>query len=312
MKLRTLGGALLTVACSATAAWADGLPSAAKPEDVGFSSERLKRLTAAVRADVDKGLLPGAVILIARNGKVAYHEAIGFQDREQRLPMKADAIFRIASLTKPITAVAIMMLVEEGRIQLEDAVAVYLPELKNLQVGDWHESTLGSIESNRQRAQPLEATHEMISGLSAEGFGDAAGHHVSAGGNDLLASRQQIGKHRETQHGVSQNSSTCPERQALAIFFHDDTQRPQIQVLHAARSAADDMPRRRAIVGNDTGKIEFEVAVARVDDFQRRHDELHGGQCPGDRASRTAQFAPGHQRDLRLDPRMDQLGDRQL
>lgn len=135
---------MLTVACSATAAWADGLPSAAKPEDVGFSSERLKRLTAAVRADVDKGLLPGAVILIARNGKVAYHEAIGFQDREQRLPMKADAIFRIASLTKPITAVAIMMLVEEGRIQIEDAVSVYLPELKNLQVGVERASASGA------------------------------------------------------------------------------------------------------------------------------------------------------------------------
>jgi CubicO group peptidase (beta-lactamase class C family) len=75
------------------------------------------------------------VVLIARNGKVAYCEAIGFQDREKKLPMRTDAIFRIASMSKPITSVAIMMLVEEGKIQLEDPAWAYLPELKDLQVG---------------------------------------------------------------------------------------------------------------------------------------------------------------------------------
>ena len=111
------------------------LTNAARPEEVGFSSVRLQRLTTAVRADVDKELLPGAVILIARHGKIAYQEAIGFQDRESKLAMKSDAIFRIASLTKPITSVAVMMLVEEGRIQLEDPVSAYLPELNDLRVG---------------------------------------------------------------------------------------------------------------------------------------------------------------------------------
>jgi len=121
--------------CIAFSALAQGLPKATHPEDVGFSSERLQRLTSAFQTDVDKGTIPGAVVLIARNGKVAYLEAFGFQDREKKIPMSTDAIFRIASMSKPLTSVAVMMLVEEGKIQLEDQVSVYLPEFKNLQVG---------------------------------------------------------------------------------------------------------------------------------------------------------------------------------
>src|SRR5262245_13675272 len=115
MDARAACATLLLVA-TMTSWSADGLSRAGKPEDAGFSSERLHRLTVQVRADVDKGLWPGAVILIARNGQTVYHEAIGFQDREKRLAMRADTIFRIASLTKPITSVALMLLVEEGRV----------------------------------------------------------------------------------------------------------------------------------------------------------------------------------------------------
>ena len=121
--------------CIAFSALAQGLPKASQPEDVGFSSERLKRVTSAFQTDVDKGTIPGAVVLVARNGKVAYLEAIGFQDREKKVPMSTDAIFQIASMTKPFTSVAIMMLVEEGKILLSDPASVYLPEFKTLQVG---------------------------------------------------------------------------------------------------------------------------------------------------------------------------------
>ena len=79
---------------------------------------------------MDKGAIPGAVILIARDGKIADLEAIGFQDREKKTPMGTDAIFRIASMSKPITSVAIMMLVEEGKIQLENPISLFLPELR--------------------------------------------------------------------------------------------------------------------------------------------------------------------------------------
>jgi CubicO group peptidase (beta-lactamase class C family) len=76
------------------------LANASQPEDVGFSSERPKRVTNAFQTDVDRGAIPGAVILVARDGKVAYFETFGFQDREKQTPMKTDAVFRIASMTK--------------------------------------------------------------------------------------------------------------------------------------------------------------------------------------------------------------------
>ncbi|WP_201767127.1 serine hydrolase domain-containing protein, partial [Bradyrhizobium sp. STM 3809] len=125
----------LLMASSTAPVVAEGLPKANSPEALGLSSERLQRLTNAFQADVDKGLIPGAVVLIARKGKVAYAKAFGFQDREKQVPMKPDAIFRIASMSKPFTSVAAMMLVEEGRLQLLDPVSVYLPEFKNLMVG---------------------------------------------------------------------------------------------------------------------------------------------------------------------------------
>jgi CubicO group peptidase (beta-lactamase class C family) len=115
--------------------FAQGLPKASRPDEVGISSERLKRLTALFQAEVEKGTFPGAVILVARHGKIGYFEAIGFQDREKQQPMRRESIFRIASMTKPIVSVAAMMLVEEGKLQLGDPVSAYLPEFKNLKVG---------------------------------------------------------------------------------------------------------------------------------------------------------------------------------
>src|SRR2546429_516124 len=127
--------ALLLLTAFAAPAFAQGLPKANRPDDLGLSSERLKRLTVTFQAEVEKVKIPGAVVLIARQGKVAYFEAVGFQDREKQVPMRRDSIFRIASMTKPIVSTAIMMLVEEGKIQLIDPVSVYLPELKNVKVG---------------------------------------------------------------------------------------------------------------------------------------------------------------------------------
>ncbi|MBM3556050.1 MAG: beta-lactamase family protein, partial [Alphaproteobacteria bacterium] len=102
---------------------------AAKPEAVGLSGPRLARLTDTLKADVDQGKIPGAVVLVARQGKLAYHEAIGFRDREAKAPMPKDAIFRIYSMTKPITSIAALMLIEEGKMSLGDPVSRWLPEL---------------------------------------------------------------------------------------------------------------------------------------------------------------------------------------
>jgi CubicO group peptidase (beta-lactamase class C family) len=135
MEIVKLLGAAAVATCLSFSALAQPLPQAGKPEDLGFSSERIKRLNSVFSAEVGKGTLPGAVMLVVRDGKVAHFEAIGFMDREEKVAMKPDAIFRIASMSKPIASVAIMMLVEEGRILLEQPVSVHLPEFKDLQVG---------------------------------------------------------------------------------------------------------------------------------------------------------------------------------
>jgi CubicO group peptidase (beta-lactamase class C family) len=121
--------------CLSMAGFAGDLATADNQESLGFSATRLRRIGAWYQARVDAGELPGAVVAIARDGKLAYLEAIGFQDNAKTIPMKADAIFWIASMTKPVTSVAAMMLVEEGKLDLDAPVSRYLPELKDMQVG---------------------------------------------------------------------------------------------------------------------------------------------------------------------------------
>ncbi len=134
-RVKSLMAALL-LACGALAAHAvEILPKAGKPEEVGLSSERLARLGRVTQDHVDAGRLPGAVILVARRGRIAYYEAFGFRDRDRGLQMARDSIFRIYSMTKPITTVAAMMLQEEGRLQVYDPVSRTLPELANMKVG---------------------------------------------------------------------------------------------------------------------------------------------------------------------------------
>ena len=119
----------------ASIASAQGIPKATRPEEVGLSKERLQRISAWIQSDVDKKVVPGAVVMVLRKGKIAYYEAFGYQDREKNIPMTRDSIFRISSMTKPFTSLAVMMLAEEGKIQLPVPVSLYLPEFKNLKVG---------------------------------------------------------------------------------------------------------------------------------------------------------------------------------
>jgi CubicO group peptidase (beta-lactamase class C family) len=128
---RILTGALLLVGLSTVAA--QDLPTA-KPESVGLSSERLERITTKVQQTIEDKRIAGAVTLVARHGKVAYFKSQGTLDREASKPMRNDAIFRICSMTKPITSVAVMMLYEEGKFLLEDPVSKYLSEFKNPKV----------------------------------------------------------------------------------------------------------------------------------------------------------------------------------
>ena len=118
---------------TALAAGPQALPTA-KAENVGMSTERLTRLSEGMKSLVDQGRLAGVVTMVARRGKVIELEAIGKRDIAANLPMQKDSIFRIYSMTKPITGVAMMMLFEEGKWQLNDPVAKYIPEFADLKV----------------------------------------------------------------------------------------------------------------------------------------------------------------------------------
>jgi CubicO group peptidase (beta-lactamase class C family) len=125
--------AVLVTMLAAGLVAAEPLP-VAKPEQVGLSSQRLERVAQVFKTQIAAGRFPGAVVLIARNGKVSYFEAIGQRDPVAGTPMSKDSIFRLYSMTKPFVSVAAMMLVEEGKLTLADPVSKYLPKLDKLQV----------------------------------------------------------------------------------------------------------------------------------------------------------------------------------
>ena len=130
---RKIGSVLLFVLAITASAFAqEALP--AKPESVGLSSERLERIGAVVQQSIDDKRIAGAVTLVARRGRVVWLKAQGMADRESGRPMRTDTIFRICSMTKPITSAAVMMLYEEGRFLLDDAVSTYLPEFAHPKV----------------------------------------------------------------------------------------------------------------------------------------------------------------------------------
>src|SRR6266481_5183239 len=128
-RLSTLSCVLVLIA----SAFAQELPTA-KPETMGLSSERLERIGTAVQHSIDDKRIAGAVTLVMRRGHVVWFKAEGMMDREAGKPMRPDTMFRICSMTKPITSLAVMMLYEEGHFLLADPVSKYLPEFKNPKV----------------------------------------------------------------------------------------------------------------------------------------------------------------------------------
>jgi len=135
--MRSLASVLVLSLAVVPAAVRAEMPAqmAGKPEDVGLSSTQLKRLEAATKKNIDDGLMPGAVMLVARRGKVAWVSVQGKRAPDADDAMKFDSIFRIYSMTKPITSLVLMQLVEEGRLQVYDPVAKYLPEIGKMKVG---------------------------------------------------------------------------------------------------------------------------------------------------------------------------------
>jgi CubicO group peptidase (beta-lactamase class C family) len=131
---RTVSAAIFALLLCPVLGWAQSLSYATKPEDVGFSHERLDRIAETINADIAKGIIPGATLLIARNRKIAYYESFGWLDAQSKTPMPKNAIFRIYSMSKPITSVAAMILVEQGKLLLSDPVQKYIPAFTEMKV----------------------------------------------------------------------------------------------------------------------------------------------------------------------------------
>ncbi|QQS15235.1 MAG: beta-lactamase family protein [Rhodospirillales bacterium] len=161
----------------ASPAAGQGLPWAKTAEDVGVSTVRLRGLTDRLREGVRGGEIPGAVAIVVRNGKVVYFESFGFRDREARASMKVDSIFRIASMTKPVVSLAVMMLAEEGRLSIAEPASKYLPELKDLKVGVERRRDDGAVELELVPARREMTIHDLLrhtSGLTYGVFDDSA------------------------------------------------------------------------------------------------------------------------------------------
>ena len=172
--------------CLAGVARASDLQTVGDPDNTGFSAKRLARITSWFEAQTIKGDPSGFVVGIARGGKLAYLQPTGFEDHDRKIPMRPDSIFRIGSMSKQITSVATMMLVDEGKLDLDAPVAKYLPELRDMQVVKTDPATgdaiLGALEPAR-RAMTIRDLLRNTSGLvyaqpyfADPGFGNTAIH----------------------------------------------------------------------------------------------------------------------------------------
>jgi len=154
----------------------------ANPEDVGLSSERLARITTSLNADIKAGRLPGAVVAVARRGKLVYFEAVGTRNKAEMVPMTKDTIFSIASMTKPMVSVAIMILFEEGRLMMTDPISKYFPGLSERRVAvldtDMSGNSIVKSTVPARRQPTIQDLLRHTSGLTYGNVGDTAVHKM--------------------------------------------------------------------------------------------------------------------------------------
>lgn len=167
-----------TTLAIAVPAVGQGIPRAQSPEEVGFVATRLKRLSDRIEEGVRSNEIPGAVVLIVRNGKIVMFDAFGFRDKEAKAPMKTDSIFRIASMTKPITSVAAMMLAEEGKLTLADNVSKYIPAFADTKVSVSTRKADGAVELGLEPQFRSMTVHDLLRHTSGLTYGAAGSNPV--------------------------------------------------------------------------------------------------------------------------------------
>ena len=171
-----LSSSVLFTACASVPSSPAGLTSGSAAS-AGLSASRLDRLSARIDQGVQRGELPGAVVIIGRKGQIAYERAFGLQDPDKRTPMQPDAIFRIASMSKPITSLAILMLNEEGRLSIADPVEKYLPEFKDLKVGVVGKGADGKPTVTLEPQRNLMTVQDLMRHTSGLTYGAATSPH---------------------------------------------------------------------------------------------------------------------------------------
>lgn len=160
-----------------------------EPADLGFLPDRLARIGEAMRAEVEAGRIPGAVVGIVRAGQLAYLEAFGLRDPATGAPMTSDGVFSIASMTKAMVSVAVLMLYERGQILLGDPVGKYLPELASMTVARF-ESDGGMVAVPAERPITIQDLLRHTSGLTYRDRGQTAAHKLYPGSSVSAAVRQ--------------------------------------------------------------------------------------------------------------------------
>ena len=192
MKALAVALTLVTTLLAVGFASAQPLPTA-KPEQVGLSAQRLERVSQTIKAQMADGRFPGAVVVIARKGKIGYFEAFGLRDPAGGAAMSKDAIFRLYSMTKPFTSVAAMMLAEDGKLTLADPVSKYFPQLANLQVTVAEKDTDGKTTYKLVKAERPITVQDLLRHTSGFVYGQfTANEQVKAAYSTLGVDWQDV------------------------------------------------------------------------------------------------------------------------
>jgi len=201
IRLRNIAVAA-TLFVAIPSAFAEG-PTIAKPEEAGFSSAGLARIDAYIKNEIAGNKIPGAIMMIQRNGKTVYFSSFGVRDPGTKEPMTQDSIFRIYSMSKPITTVAAMMLVEEGKLQLDEPLSKYIPAFANVKVGvekKGEDGTMGLDTVPPKRPITIQDLMRHTSGLTYGFFGEGmvkkayVDAHMFAGDVDNAEFAERIAK----------------------------------------------------------------------------------------------------------------------
>jgi CubicO group peptidase (beta-lactamase class C family) len=290
---------LLSLSYLATAA--DPLPTS-RPDSVGLSPEKLANIEKVLRADIERRRIPGAVVAIARKGRLAYFEAFGYTDIEAGTPMTKDAIFAIASMTKPMVGVAIMQMMEETRLQMSDPVSRWFPELGKLPVGVMKNGVMESVPARQQMT-----VHDLLrhtSGITHGGRGStpmhksqppssvgAAARYTAAEVIDALSKAHLLYQPGTTwDYGLSIDVLglilESEHNQNLGAILHERIWKP-LGMLDTSFLVSAEKAKRfaRALRNNpDTGKPQFSADRTKPDKFEC------GGGCAASTAGDYIRF----------------------